>query len=145
MAALAARTGLTITVTRLPPGTSKWNKVEHRLFSFISMNWRGRPLTSHEVVLQTIAATTTATGLTVHADLDTTAYPTGIKIPNQHMKPSPTRRPTLPRLPRGVELHPQPAQARHPRSGLSYFSVTTSGCRRSQPIGSEPWLGSRRC
>ena len=86
LAALAARTGLTITVTHLPPGTSKWNKVEHRLFSFISMNWRGRPLTSHEVVLQTIAATTTATGLTVHADLDTTAYPTGIKIPNQHMK-----------------------------------------------------------
>ena len=86
LAALAARTGLTITVTHLPPGTSKWNKVEHRLFSFISMNWRGRPLTSHEVVLQTIAATTTATGLTVHADLDTTAYPTGIKIPIQHMK-----------------------------------------------------------
>ena len=80
LAALAARTGLTITVTHLPPGTSKWNKVEHRLFSFISMNWRGRPLTSHEVVVETIAATTTATGLTVHADLDTTAYPTGVKI-----------------------------------------------------------------
>ena len=86
LAALAARTGLTITVTHLPPGTSKWNKVEHRLFSFISMNWRGRPLTSHEVVVETIAATTTATGLTVHADLDTTAYPTGVKISDRDMK-----------------------------------------------------------
>ena len=77
------RTGLTITVTHLPPGTSKWNKVEHRLFSFISMNWRGRPLTSHEVVVQTIAATTTATGLTVHADLDTS------HLPHRHQDPQP--------------------------------------------------------
>jgi hypothetical protein len=60
--------------------------VEHRLFSFISMNWRGRPLTSHEVVIETIAATTTATGLSVHADLDTATYPTGIKIPDRDMK-----------------------------------------------------------
>ena len=81
-----ARTGLSITVTHLPPGTSKWNKVEHRLFSLISMNWRGRPLTSHEVVVDTIAATTTATGLTVQADLDTSSYPTGIKIPDRDMK-----------------------------------------------------------
>ena len=65
LAALAAETGLTITVCHLPPGTSKWNKIEHRLFSHISMNWRGRPLTSHEVIVQTIAATTTSTGLTV--------------------------------------------------------------------------------
>ena len=63
---LAAATGLTITVCHLPPGTSKWTKVEHRLFSHISMNWRGRPLTSHEVIVETIAATTTNTGLTVH-------------------------------------------------------------------------------
>ncbi|WP_424735464.1 ISAzo13 family transposase, partial [Mycobacterium sp.] len=67
LAALAADTGLTITVCHLPPGTSKWNKIEHRLFSHISMNWRGRPLTSHEVIVETIAATTTSTGLTVHA------------------------------------------------------------------------------
>lgn len=86
LAALAARTGLTITVSHLPPGTSKWNKVEHRLFSFISMNWRGRPLTSHEVVVETIAATTTDTGLTVRADLDTAPYPTGVKIPDRDMK-----------------------------------------------------------
>ena len=86
LAALAAETGLTITVCHLPPGTSKWNKIEHRLFSHISMNWRGRPLTSHDVIVQTIAATTTHTGLTVHAELDTDTYPTGIKIPDSQMK-----------------------------------------------------------
>ena len=79
-------TAYAIHVSHFPPGTSKWNKVEHRLFSFISINWRGRPLTSHEVVVETIAATTTATGLTVHADLDTTAYPTGVKISDRDMK-----------------------------------------------------------
>ena len=64
LAALAAETGLEITVCHFPPGTSKWNKIEHRLFSAITMNWRGRPLTSHEVIVNTIAATTTGTGLT---------------------------------------------------------------------------------
>ena len=63
-----------------PPGTSKWNKIEHRLFSHITMNCRGRPLTSHEVMLRTIAATTSRTGLTVHAELDSGQYPTGIQI-----------------------------------------------------------------
>ena len=86
LAGLAAETGLTITVCHLPPGTSKWNKIEHRLFSHISMNWRGRPLTSHDVIVNTIAATTTSTGLKVHAVLDTTEYPTGVKIPDQTMK-----------------------------------------------------------
>ena len=85
LAGLATELGLTITVCHLPPGTSKWNKIEHRLFSHISMNWRGRPLTSHEVIVQTIAATTTRTGLTVHAELDTSTYPTGIKIPDSTM------------------------------------------------------------
>ena len=85
LADLATELGLTITVCHLPPGTSKWNKIEHRLFSHISMNWRGRPLTSHEVIVQTIAATTTRTGLTVHAELDTGSYPTGIKIPDSTM------------------------------------------------------------
>ena len=86
LAALAASTGLRITVCHLPPGTSKWNKIEHRLFSHISMNWRGRPLTSHEVIVNTIAATTTSTGLTVRAELDEAPYPTGIKIPDREMK-----------------------------------------------------------
>jgi hypothetical protein len=86
LAALAHETGLEITVCHLPPGTSKWNKIEHRLFSHISMNWRGRPLTSHEVIVETIAATTTSTGLTVHAELDDDTYPTGIRIPDQQMQ-----------------------------------------------------------
>jgi Rhodopirellula transposase DDE domain len=80
LACLADETGLAITVCHLPPGTSKWNKIEHRLFSHISMNWRGRPLQSHEVIVESIAATTTDTGLSVHAELDTGSYPTGIKI-----------------------------------------------------------------
>ncbi|MGW0541080.1 ISAzo13 family transposase [Streptomyces sp. Z38] len=80
LAALAAETGLAITVCHFPPSTSKWNKIEHRLFSHITHNWRGRPLTSHDVVLQTIASTRTRTGLTVEAHLDTGDYPTGIAI-----------------------------------------------------------------
>jgi transposase len=80
LATLAAQTGLTITVCHLPPGTSKWNKIEHRLFSHITTNWRGRRLTSHEVVLASISTTTTATGLRVHAQLDTGTYPTGTTI-----------------------------------------------------------------
>lgn len=83
LARFAEETGLEITVTHLPPGTSKWNKVEHRLFSAITNNWRGRPLSSHEVVVQTIAATSTTTGLRVRAALDENTYPTGIKVTDQ--------------------------------------------------------------
>lgn len=85
LATLATETGLAITVCHFPPGTSKWNKIEHRLFAHISMNWRGRPLTSHEVVVELIGATTTRTGLTVHAEADTNSYPRGIKISKQQM------------------------------------------------------------
>jgi Rhodopirellula transposase DDE domain len=91
LAAFAEQTGLQITVTHLPPGTSKWNKVEHRLFSQITMNWRGRPLTSHEVVVETIAATTTTTGLRVYAVLDENSYPTGIRISDRDMRAVETR------------------------------------------------------
>ena len=80
LAALALETGLAVTVCHFPPGTSKWNKIEHRLFSHISMNWRGRPLASHEVIVESIAATTTRTGLTVHAELDPGSYPAGIQV-----------------------------------------------------------------
>ncbi|WP_369394728.1 ISAzo13 family transposase [Streptomyces sp. CG1] len=80
LAAFAAEAGLTVTVCHFPPGTSKWNKIEHRLFSHITMNWRGRPLTSHEVVLNTITATTTRTGLRVEAALDRGSYPTGVAV-----------------------------------------------------------------
>jgi transposase len=92
LAALAVETGLEITCCHFPPGTSKWNKVEHRLFSHITMNWRGRPLTSHEVIVQTIAATTTTTGLRVRAELDTSAYDTGTKISDRQMEALPLTR-----------------------------------------------------
>jgi hypothetical protein len=86
LAEFAAQTGLTITVCHLPPGTSKWNKIEHRLFSAISRNWRGRPLESHEVIIETLKAVTTTTGLTVHAELDKNIYERGIRIPAKDMK-----------------------------------------------------------
>ena len=73
-------TGIRVTVCHLPPGTSKWNKIEHRLFAHISLNWRGRPLVNHEVVVELIGATTTRTGLQVHAELDSGKYPTKIKV-----------------------------------------------------------------
>jgi transposase len=73
-------TGLEVTVCHLPPGTSKWNKIEHRLFSHISMNWRGRPLSSHEVIVELIGATTTTRGLTVQAEIDTGIYPLKVKV-----------------------------------------------------------------
>ena len=92
LAALAVETGLEITVCHFPPGTSKWNKVEHRLFSHITMNWRGRPLTSHEVIVNTIAATTTRTGLRVHAELDPSAYGTGVQISDSQMEALPLTR-----------------------------------------------------
>jgi hypothetical protein len=92
LADLADETGLEITVCHLPPGTSKWNKIEHRLFSHITMNWRGRPLTSHEVLLKTIAATTSRTGLTVHAELDSGEYPTGIRISDEAVDALPITR-----------------------------------------------------
>ena len=86
LARLAQELGLEISVSHFPPGTSKWNRIEHRLFAQISMNWRGRPLTSHEVIVETIAATTTKTGLTVQAALDTGIYQKGIKISDKEMK-----------------------------------------------------------
>jgi transposase len=83
LARLAEESGLAITVCHFPPGTSKWNKIEHRLFAHISMNWRGRPLTSHEVVVELIGATTTRSGLVVHAERDTSTYPKGVKVTDQ--------------------------------------------------------------
>jgi transposase len=82
---LADETGLAIAVSHFPPGTSKWNKIEHRLFSFISKNWRGQPLTSLKVIVSLIAGTTTRKGLKVHAEIDDRAYPAGIKVPDEEM------------------------------------------------------------
>jgi hypothetical protein len=80
---LADETGLRIAVCHFPPGTSKWNKIEHRLFSFITQNWRGKPLISLQAIVSLIAATTTATGLRVHSELDTASYESGIKVSDQ--------------------------------------------------------------
>jgi hypothetical protein len=138
LAALAAETGLEITCCHFPPGTSKWNKIEHRLFSHISMNWRGRPLTSHEVIVNTIAATTTATGLTVHAELDDRTYPTGVKISDQQMTALPLTRHTFhgdwnytlhpaatPRLTTSTAASPHPAPpARCDQATLAHPALT---------------------
>jgi hypothetical protein len=83
---LVDETGLWVTVCHLPPGTSKWNKIEHRLFSHISMNWRGRPLVSHEVVVKLIGATMTKSGLKVRAKLDKRKYPLKVKVSDEEMK-----------------------------------------------------------
>src|SRR5215467_11677621 len=80
---LADDTGLEISICHLPPGTSKWNKIEHRLFSYINQNWRGKPLVSHQVIVNLIAATTTKTGLRVRAEIDTRKYPKGVKVSDQ--------------------------------------------------------------
>ena len=77
---LAEQTGLRISVCHFPPGTSKWNKIEHRMFCHITENWRGRPLVSHEVIIQLIGGTTTQTGLRIRAGLDKQRYPTGLKV-----------------------------------------------------------------
>ena len=82
---LADETGLEISICHLPPGTSKWNKIEHRLFSFISQNWRGKPLVSHQVIVNLIAATTTKTGLRVRAEVDPGKYPKGVKISDKQV------------------------------------------------------------
>jgi hypothetical protein len=83
---LADELGIAITVCHLPPGTSKWNKIEHRLFSFITGNWRGKPLVSHQVIVQLIAATTTDTGLTVRCELDQNTYSAGLKVSKAELK-----------------------------------------------------------
>ena len=82
---LADDTALSIRICHFPPATSKWNKIEHKLFSFISKNWRGKPLLTHEVIVNLIAATTTRTGLKVYARLDPGTYPKGIKITDQQL------------------------------------------------------------
>ena len=82
---LANELGLAITVAHLPPGTSKWNRIEHRLFAFIAQNWRGKPLVSHQVILQLISATTTKTGLHVACRIDTNEYPKGIGVTDDEM------------------------------------------------------------
>lgn len=91
LARLAAETGMEITVCHYPPGTSKWNKVEHRLFSFITKNWRGRPLTSYRVIVELISATTTKSGLKVLAEWDQGYYPPGVKVTDDELAAVPIK------------------------------------------------------
>ena len=95
---LANEIGMPITVCHYPPGTSKWNKIEHRLFSFISLNWKGRPLVNYETMINLIGATKTRTGLSVSAELDTNYYETGIKVSKSEFKDIRLRR---------HQLHPE--------------------------------------
>jgi hypothetical protein len=83
---LADELGISIEVHHLPPGTSKWNKIEHRLFSFISQNWRAKPLVSYRVIVDLIGATTTRTGLTVRCELDENTYPKGVTVSDEQME-----------------------------------------------------------
>ncbi|MGH8565458.1 MAG: ISAzo13-like element transposase-related protein, partial [Gammaproteobacteria bacterium] len=82
---LAIQLGIPIQVCHFPPGTSKWNKIEHRMFCHITQNWRGRPLVSHEVIINLIASTTTRTGLKIQAELDKSHYPTGIRVSDEEL------------------------------------------------------------
>ena len=95
---LATETGLTITVCHYPPGTSKWNKIEHRMFSFITQNWRGRPLTSYQVIVDLVAATTTTTGLRILAEWDQSEYPKGIEVTDAELAAVPLK---------GHDWHPE--------------------------------------
>lgn len=83
---LSNKIKMPVSVCHFPPGTSKWNKIEHRLFSFISKNWRAKPLISHEVIVNLITSTTTNTGLKVRCRIDERKYPVGIKVPEKEMK-----------------------------------------------------------
>jgi transposase len=130
LAGLAAETGLAITVCHFPPGTSKWNKIEHRLFAHITMNWRGRPLTSHEIVVKTIAATRTRGGLRVEAALDPGDYPTGVAISTQRMAALPIERHAV----HGAwnyTLHPQPVSDAPEAAGVG---VLGSPAQRRQAM-----------
>lgn len=98
LAKLATETGLTITVCHYPPGTSKWNKIEHRMFSFITQNWRGKPLTSYQVIVDLVAATTTATGLRILAEWEQGEYPKGIEVTDAELAAVPLK---------GHDWHPE--------------------------------------
>lgn len=124
--AAAAETGLGITVCRMPPGTSKWNKIEHRLFSHISMNWRDLPLTSHDVIVSSITATTTRIGLTVHAELDPGTYGTGIKVTDSDIDALPY----ISTVSTATGTTPPPPTSRHHQSS---HDPTISGRPTSQP------------
>ena len=128
-AALRRRTGLAITVAHLPPGTSKWNRIEHRLFAFITQNWRGKPLVSHQVIVQLIGATTTKTGLTVACELDAEPLSQG----HQGLRCRDGRaQHRARRVPRRVELHHLTHPSIHHEAVISRHDLTFS---RGPPDG----------
>jgi DDE family transposase len=112
LGSLAERTGLAVTVCHLPPGTSKWNRMEHRLFSHVSMNWRGRPLVSHEVLVQLIGTTTTRTGLKARAKLDPGPYRPASRSPTPNSPPC--RSPAMPSTASGTTRSPDHHRATNP-------------------------------
>jgi hypothetical protein len=161
LAAFAHEAGLQVTVCHFPPGTSKWNKIEHRLFSAITHNWRGRPLTSHQVIVNSIAATTTSTGLRVHAELDPASYPAKIKISGTQIDGLPMDRHdwhgdwnyTF----RPQPATPQPAVPSPPRPGLAWlchpaitgmpgpaFDALTAALTGPAAQHHQAWLNRRR-
>lgn len=113
---LSGEFNLTITICHYPPGTSKWNKIEHRMFSFISVNWKGEPLINYETIVNMISATTTRSGLKIKAELDRNKYETGIKVSDREMK----------------ELKIQHHQL-HPEWNYTIFPRENSGVRLSSP------------
>ncbi|MCH0563897.1 ISAzo13 family transposase [Streptomyces sp. MUM 2J] len=139
LAALAADTGMAITVCHFPPGTSKWNKIEHRLFSHITMNWRGRPLTSHEVIVNAIASTTTRSGLRVRAELDTRSYPLGVAISKARMKALPLE-PYKARGSWNYTLHPAPLITTEPSPPGSGPTSAVPGRRKVLDMLDDPGL-----
>ena len=112
---LADETGLQIAVCHFPPGTTKWNQIEHRLFSFITMNWRGKPLVSLETIINLIGATTTSTGLEVYARLDDGTYPDKIKVPDTDFKAVNLH---------GDTFHPR-MELQHQTQRLSIYALST--------------------
>ena len=138
LAKLAGEAGLDITVSHYPPGTSKWNRIEHRMFSFITMNWRGRPLTTYRTIIELIAATTTETGLKIQAELDSDWYPTGVKVTDAEMR-RPTPHP--PPLARRLELHPHHTPKRminHAGSPRLGRTVGWDGVEAREPLNERP-------
>ncbi len=155
LAAFAAESGLSVTVCHFPPGTSKWNKIEHRLFAQVTMNWRGRPLTNHEVVVATIATTRTRTGMVVDAELDPNSYPLGIAVTRQEMLALP-----IPRMPttasgttrsaghtRGHHAAPGRGPRHRPRPSLGPAGRSAADrhdLRQTSTDSRPPWLRPRR-
>ena len=123
--------GMTLKICHFPPGTTKWNKIEHRLFCFITKNWRGRPLTTYEVIVNLIASTTTKTGLIVRAALDPRQYETGITVSDEELE---HLRLTRAKFHGGMELHYQAARLKLVKVICSPCLTLRMGIGRMRPF-----------